>query len=251
MKFYVLLTVTWIFISTIHAFPGVKQEMILIPAGEFSMGMEPSNAQNYVDNSRHRVRVDSFYLDRHEVTNAQYQKFCEATGHVFPEFWGMDEFFSGPGFPDHPVIGVTWADANAFAEWNGKRLPTEAEWEYAARGGLVDQQYPNGNEMDSTLANYFGTRGHPVPVGSYSKNGWGLFDMAGNVAEWVHDYYDKDYYLSSPLTNPQGPEFGKRRIIRGGGWRSGISCNSVYFRQSLRTYWVDFGVGFRCAKSLE
>ncbi|MCK4749704.1 MAG: SUMF1/EgtB/PvdO family nonheme iron enzyme, partial [Bacteroidales bacterium] len=125
-----------------------------------------------------------------------------------------------------------------------------AEWEYAARGGLVRKNYPNGDEVDSTLANYNGTYGHALAVGSFPPNGYGLHDMAGNTAEWVSDYYAKDYYLESPLDNPKGPEYGKRRVIRGGGWRSGIGCNSCWFRQSLRSHWVDINVGFRCAKDI-
>jgi formylglycine-generating enzyme required for sulfatase activity len=142
---------------------------------------------------------------------------------------------------------VSWADAVAFAKWSGKRLPTEAEWEFAARGGLIRKNYPNGDEMDSTLANYYGTYGHVLEAGSFPANAYGLHDMAGNVVEWVNDFYDKDYYLESPVENPRGPLYGKRRVIRGGGWRSGKGCNSCWFRQSLRPYWVDMNVGFRCA----
>ena len=229
----------------------VEHELILIPGGEFTMGRVPSESQNYVDNYAHTIRIDSFYLDKYEVTNAQYFAFCEATGHPFPEFWESGIFNSGPGYPDHPVVGVTWASARAYAEWKGMRLPTEAEWEYAARGGLTDKSYPLGDDMDSSLANYYGTQGQSLEVGSFPPNGYGLYDMAGNVVEWVHDFYAKDYYLESPPDNPTGPLYGKRRVIRGGGWRSGIGCNTVYFRQSLRPYWVDFNVGFRCAKDVE
>jgi formylglycine-generating enzyme required for sulfatase activity len=150
-----------------------------------------------------------------------------------------------------PVILITWADAQAYAEWRGSRLPTEAEWEYAARGGLIEKKFPSGDYLDSTMANYYPTRGHTLPVGSFAPNGYGLYDMAGNVVEWVSDFYSKDYYLESPSENPAGPLYGKQRVIRGGGWRSGKSCNSVHFRQCLRPYWVDFNVGFRCAKDLK
>ena len=229
---------------------GIQQELVLIPGGEFTMGTRPAPGNKYIDDPAHRVRVDSFYMDKYEVTNAQYLEFCESTGHPFPEFWGMNVFYSGPGYPDHPVVGVTWVSAKKYAEWKGMRLPTEAEWEYAARGGLDDKRFPNGNDVDSTLCNYYGTYGHPIPVGSLPPNGYGLHDMSGNVVEWVGDYYEKDYYLESPGENPTGPEYGKRRVIRGGGWRSGKMCASVFFRQSLRPYWVDFNVGFRCAKDL-
>lgn len=225
----------------------IQQEMVLVPGGSFIMGRNPNPDSRYVDNPAHKVRVDSFYLDKYEVTNAQYYEFCQETGRSLPEFWGMDVFYSGLKFPDYPVVGVCWADAVEYAKWIGKRLPFEAEWEFAARGGLIQKNYPNGDEMDSTLANYYGTYGHVLEVGSFPPNGYGLHDMAGNVVEWVNDFYYKDYYLEAPADNPQGPMYGKRRVIRGGGWRSGIGCNSCWFRQSLRPYWVDMNVGFRCA----
>jgi len=227
-----------------------EHEMMLIPGGEFNMGVLAGPDQKFIDNQAHTVQVDSFYIDKHEVTNFQYAEFCVATGHKFPEFWGMDKFTSGLKFPDHPVVGVTWSDAKDYAEWKGFRLPTEAEWEYASRGGLAGMRYPNGNDMDSSLANYNTTQGMAMKVGSYPANAFGLYDMSGNALEWVWDFYDKDYYLESPYANPQGPLYGKRRSVRGGGWRSGVMCATVNFRQSLRTYWVDFSVGFRCAKDL-
>lgn len=231
--------------------PEITQEMILINGGDFLMGIAPNPNAKYIDNAKHRVVVGDFYLDKYEVTNAQYYEFVKATGHRLPEFWGMDVFKSGMEYPDHPVVGVTWGDAAKYADWAGKRLPTEAESEYAARGGLVQKSYPNGDEMNETLGNYNGTNGHPVRVGSYPPNGFGLHDMAGNVAEWVYDFYAKDYFIDSPVEDPKGPEIGKRRVIRGGGWRSGKSCTSCWFRQSLRPHWVDIGVGFRCAKDAD
>jgi sulfatase modifying factor 1 len=229
----------------------IEPEFVLIPGGSFIMGCESSGDVTFIDDYPHQVYVDSFYMDKYEVTNSQYFEFCQATGHNYPEFWNMNVYNSGPDYPDFPVTGVAWADARAYAEWRGLRLPTEAEWEYAARGGLIGKKFPSGDDMDSTMANYYPTQGHTLPVGSYAPNGYGLYDMAGNVVEWVTDFYSKDYYLESPYENPAGPVYGKRRVIRGGGWRSGKSCNSVHFRQSLRPYWVDFNVGFRCAKDLE
>ena len=226
----------------------IDHELVLIPGGEFLMGEVPSEGLQYIDNYSHKVRVDSFYIDKYEVTNAQYFAFCKATGHPLPEFWEMGVFNSGPDYPNHPVTGITWASAKTYAEWKGMRLPTEAEWEYAARGGLVNKRYPPGDDMDSGMANYNGTQGQTLEVGSFPPNGYGLYDMAGNVLEWVSDFYAKDYYLEGDPVNPTGPQYGKRMVIRGGGWRSGKMCNTVYFRQSLRPYWVDFNVGFRCAK---
>jgi iron(II)-dependent oxidoreductase len=228
----------------------IDHEFVLIPGGEFMMGeISPPNA-GFVDNYLHKVYVDSFYIDKYEVTNAQYKEFCDSTGRRLPEFWNMDVYKSGPVFPDYPVTGITWADAEAYARWKNLRLTTEAEWEYAARGGLAGKKYPNGDFMDSSRANYYPTQMHTMPVGSYPPNGYGLYDMAGNVVEWVYDFYSEDYFNESPYKNPAGPIYGKQRVIRGGGWRSGMSCNMVCFRQSLRPYWVDFNVGFRCAKDL-
>ncbi len=224
-----------------------SDESVLIPAGEFTMGVQGDTG----DNPAHEVWIDSFYMDKHEVTNAQYFEFCQATGRTLPEFWDKQGFRSSLKFPNHPVVGVSWIDAKAYAEWRGKRLPTEAEWEYAARGGLKDRNYPNGDSLDPSLANFSQSKkGGPVAVGSYSSNGFGLFDMTGNVVEWVADFYSQDYYLQNPKKNPKGPEKGKFRVIRGGGWHSGPFCNRVYFRNALPANWLDFNVGFRCAKDI-
>jgi sulfatase modifying factor 1 len=223
-------------------------ELVLIPAGEFLMGDDSAGDHS----PAHRVYVDSFYMDKYEVTNAQYLAFCQATGHRLPEFWGMSGFRCGPDYPNHPVIGVSWSDAAQYARWCGQRLPTEAEWEYAARGGLAGMSFPNGDTLQPPDGNYNRSgKGGPVAVGSYPPNGFGLHDMQGNVVEWVADFYAPDYYSSSPHSNPQGPDHGRFRVIRGGGWHSGASCNKVYYRNALPPNWVDFNVGFRCAKDLE
>jgi iron(II)-dependent oxidoreductase len=221
---------------------GSIEELVLIPGGEFLMG---SDSERFGDHSpAHKVYVDSFYIDKHEVTNAQYLRFCEATGHRLPEFWGMEGFRCGPDYPN--------------------RLPTEAEWEYAARGGLVGMHYPNGDTLDPSDGNYTKSgQGGPVAVGRYAANGYGLHDMQGNVVEWVWDCYDANYYSSSPMANPRGPESVRFRpgagdwipvrfrVIRGGGWHSGPYCSRVYYRNALPANWVDFNVGFRCAKDFE
>jgi formylglycine-generating enzyme len=222
-----------------------RTAMLLIPAGSFVMGKEDGGE----DCPPRKVRISAFYLDKYEVTNAEYLEFCEATGHRLPEFWGTGNYGSGLGFPDHPVVGVSWDDARRYAEWAGKRLPTEAEWEYAARGGLEDSDFPNGGSLYPTVANFADSnRKGPVQVGSYPPNGYGLHDMAGNVVEWVADRYAPDSYLKEASENPIGPAKGRFRVIRGGGWHSGAYCNRVYFRNALPPNWVDFNVGFRCAK---
>ncbi|MCP4152931.1 MAG: formylglycine-generating enzyme family protein [bacterium] len=235
--------------------PTVKEvEMVLISGGEFMMGRERKPQKDpakkvYIDDYPHKVQVDTFYMDKYEVTNAQYQRFCEATKNKLPEFWGMKKYKCGPEYPEHTVLGVTFGAAKKYAEWKGKRLPTEAEWEYAARGGLEGKSYPNGDKMDKKQANVSADKTGTVKVGSYAPNGYGLHDMCGNVAEWTTDFYAKDYYKTSPLKNPQGPEIGKRRVTRGGGWHAGKSCCRVFVRYSLRTYFVDFNLGFRCVKN--
>jgi iron(II)-dependent oxidoreductase len=221
-----------------------KSEMVLIPAGEFKMGKKGEDHHS----PEHTVYIDEFYMDKCEVTNAQYAEFCQATDRNLPEFWGMDHFRSGPDFPDHPVTGISWYDARAYAEWAEKRLPTEAEWEYAARGGLAGKDYPGGDEIDPSTANFSkAEKGGTVAVESYPANGFGLHDMAGNVGEWVADYYARDYYKASPDKNPAGPDEGKFRVFRGGGWHTGPYCSKVFFRNALPANWLDFNVGFRCA----
>lgn len=219
--------------------------MALIPAGEFIMGA----ADGGTDHLPHPVQLRAFYLDKREVTNAQYLAFCQATKRALPVFWGMDEFRSGPEFPNHPVVGVSWDDAAEYAAWCGKRLPTEAEWEYAARGGRPGQPYPKGEKLDPADANFSRSgKNGPVAVGSYPPNGFGLYDMIGNVGEWVADFYDAAYYTACPKENPPGPASGKFRIIRGGGWHTGPGCSRIGYRNALPQNWQDFNIGFRCAK---
>ena len=222
--------------------------MALVPAGEFTMGREGTS-----DNSpAHAVRLGAFRIDRYEVTNAEYAAYCKATGTRLPFFWGQDRFRSGPEYPDHPVVGVNWRDAEAYAKWRGKRLPTEAEWEYAARGGLAGRKYVDGDLLDSTRTNFTRSgKDGPVEVGSYPPNGYGLYDMSGNVQEWVADRYGADYYRMSPVEGPKGPEQGRFRVLRGGGWFTGPMCMDVDLRYALPSNWVDFNVGFRCARDVQ
>ena len=170
-------------------------KMVRIPAGSFQMG---SNDGNDNEKPVHIVYVDAFYMDKYEVTNAQYQQFVHVTRHLEPHYWSN----SGYNQPNQPVVGVTWHNAEAYAKWAGKRLPTEAEWEYAACGGLSSKKYPLGDLIGSSQACYANNK--PNSVGSYSANGYGLYDMAGNVWEWCSYWYDSDYYGDSPSRNPQG-----------------------------------------------
>ena len=185
-------------------------DMVLIPAGEFQVG---SNDGNDDEKPVHTIYVDAFYMDKYEVTNAQYKVFVDANpewqkDHISEKYrdslylfdWNANSYPEGKG--NYPVVNVSWYGAMAYAQWAGKRLPTEAEWEKAARGGLAGKRYPWGDLIDSSKANYGQNVGEITPVGSYPANGYGLFDMGGNTAEWCLDVYDSDFYASFPLRNP-------------------------------------------------
>ena len=198
--------------------PPAPEGMVLIPAGTFEMGSEYEDAQDprfsasEDEQPVHPVHLDAFYMDVYEVTNAQFKAFVDAN----PE-WGKDRiedrfhksnpggeyltYWRGnnysPGKANHPVADVSWYAAMAYAEWAGKRLPTEAEWEYAARGGLVGKKFPWGDTVDANYDRYSSTSYDREPVGQYAANGYGLYDMAGNVREWCLDAYDADFYAES------------------------------------------------------
>lgn len=225
--------------------------MTLVPGGEFLMGNDMENVLGF--SPEHKVKVDSFYIDKYEVTNRDYLKFCQETGHKFPEFWNTDIFKCGENYLNYPVVGVNFGDAKKYAEWAGKRLPTEAEWEYAARGGLEGKDFPNGDVWTKEKAKQdsIGWRNLIEPVGSYESNGYGLYDMAGNVWEWVADRHSETYYKESEYNNPKGPEQGSNRVIRGGSWHSGEMCKKVFYRKGLIRGWCDFAVGFRCVRDFK
>jgi len=225
------------------------QGMVLIPDGTSMMGSDHGQT---IAAPKHPVLLEAFYMDIHEVSNREYEAYCKSSGYKYPEFWGMDLYRSGPDYPDYPVVGVSQFDATQYAEWAGKRLPTEAEWEYAARGGLEDISYPYGEKADhsmSRLNDPEAVKG-PVKTGSYPPNGYGLYDMSGNVWEWVSDWFSESYYSESPEQNPNGPSTGTFRVFRGGGWHSGPGCTTVHRRNALPSHWVDFAGGFRCVKDL-
>ena len=244
--------------------------MVLIPAGEFQMG---SNSGRSNEKPVHPIYVDAFYMDKYEVTNAQYKEFLDANpgwqkDRILDEYHNGDylKHWDGNNYPrgkgEYPVNYVSWYGAMAYAAWAGKRLPTEAEWEKAARGRLVDEMYPWGNILDSSKANYEKHIGRRTAVGIYPANGYGLHDMAGNVREWCLDEYVPSFYVNSPRRNPiSGVSNIKNitnrvaindkitRVCRGGSWddsRIGIR-NSHRFR-SAPTLTSVF-IGFRCVKS--
>ena len=236
-------------ISTV-AIAQQNSEMALVPGGEFFMGNDMKNELGF--NPVHKIKVDSFYIDKYEVTNKDYLKFCQETGHKLPEFWNTNIFKSGENYMNYPVVGINFGDATKYADWAGKRLPTETEWEYAARGGLEGKDFPNGDVWTNEKAKQdsIGWKNLIEPVGSYEPNGYGLYDMAGNVWEWVADRHSETYYKESEYENPKGPEKGSNRVIRGGSWHSGAMCKKVFYRKGLISNWCDFAVGFRCVKEL-
>ncbi len=213
--------------------------MVLIPQGEFQMGSDTGEPDEL---PVHTVYLDAFYMDVYEVTNALYKKFIEATGYEPPRYWADPR----ANAPDQPVVGVTWDDARAYCKWVGKRLPTEAEWEKAARGGLVGKKYPWG-DVDSAIG-----RAHPgvsgaYTVGSFAPNGYGLYDTARNAWEWCADWYGENYYSESPERDPSGPASGDARVLRGGSWFAGISDPlRVSYRYSFDPEHTSNLIGFRC-----
>jgi formylglycine-generating enzyme required for sulfatase activity len=244
-----ILTISFILFISISCFSQTPEGMVLIPSGGFTMGKNTTSPSDW--QPEHNVTLSSFYMDIKEVTNKQYYDFCIATNTPFPLFWGYREFRSGLDFPDYPVVGVSYFEAEKFARWSGKRLPTEAEWEYAARGGMIGKNFAYGDQIDSTKVNFGRKYKGIVKAGSFPPNGFGLYDITGNVWEWTSDYYSDDYYAQSPSENPKGPERGRFKVIRGGSWHSGAMCVQTYYRNGLSPSWVDFAVGFRCVKDVK
>ena len=239
------------------------QEMVLIPAGEFLMGSPDDGASFDDERPQRRVYVSSVLIDRHEVTNARYKQFVGATGHPAPSHQKLEFrlWFHGvpfPGSEQHPVVNVSWEDAVAYCRWRGKRLPTEAEWEKAARG-TDGRVYPWGNDPPTSVHAVYGLKegGEETTsdIGDRDKgqSPYGAYDLAGNLYEWVMDWYAEDYYLNfagSPAMNPRGPVEGTAKVQRGGSY-----LNSPYrLRSSFRTKGdpteQDSNVGFRCAQDV-
>ena len=272
-----------------------SKNMVLIPAGEFLMG-SPEGEGAYDEHPQHKVYLDAFYIDKYEVTNAQFKEFVEATGYVTDAERGSDAVVWNPksaspylllcifrdnevnwrrpnawakgwGHPkawenyhimdrmNYPVVQVSWNDAQRYAAWTGKRLPTEAEWEKAARG-IDGRKWPWGNVFDLDIK---GVTIHAniasedlVPVVNFSSgiSPYRVYNMAGNAQEWVADWYAKDYYIHSPLNNPKGPDNGNFRCLRGGSWRHQKSYRVLCASREYKppNYSSNF-VGFRCALS--
>jgi formylglycine-generating enzyme required for sulfatase activity len=283
-----VLALAWLFFVTAQASADAASDMVAVPAGEFFMG-NPAGSGGFEDERpQRRVWLGAFRIDRYEVTNAAYHGFVLATGHRPPAnlnpaatLWTHNQ--PPPGSADHPVVNIGWEDAVAYCRWAGKRLPTEAEWEKAARG-TDGRRYPWGNEWDfrkansasywagrtiefhdgdewnrfwvagegARLAKEKGLRGEvlTLPVGSFPDGAspYGALDMAGNASEWVADWYGPDYYAAAPLSDPPGPASGAVKSMRGGSWLKPAASLRTTDRDYGNLQTRPSGAGFRCAK---
>jgi sulfatase modifying factor 1 len=228
----------------------VEPSLVRIPEGWFWMGS--NSGQVGQDNERpvHRVWIDTFFLAACQVRNSEYAEFILATETAPPPF-GNDPNLN---HPNQPVVGVSWHEASSYCQWlsncSGRRfrLPTEAEWERAARGG-VHTVYPWGEASPQLLPDYEKRwRNGPEPVSQYAPTGFGLYDMCENVHEWCSDWYQADYYSASPERNPTGPEQGSRRASRGGSWRHHIKASRCAARSSIppEFHYADYGFRVAC-----
>ena len=250
--------------------------MVLIPAGEFQMGSNDAEARDDEQPVR-TVYVDAFYMDETEVTNVAYKEFLLENprwqkGRIdvrfadvnYLQLWNGNNYPSGKG--THPVVYVSWYAAMAYAEWAGKRLPTEAEWEYAARGGLAGRKYPHGNTLTPRDANYGRNVGDTTAVRSYPANGYDLYDVCGNVLEWCLDTYDSGFYLTFPRGGiARNPLSGAHsigwlldnytnvkasRVMRGGAWNGTSPIVRVANRDAGAPTRALTNVGFRCVRAV-
>jgi len=247
--------------------------LLNIPAGNFLMGSSDADISNYLklfsgslrswftdEQPQHTVYLDAFWIDQTDVTNAQYAKcvaakFCRAPANI--SSGRRNAYYGNSGFADYPMVNVDWNMAKAYCEWAGRKLPTEAEWEKAARG-TDGRIFPWGSEVDCNKANYRDCVGDTSRVGSYPAGAspYGALDMAGNVSEWVADWYDSAYYWFNNAysgirtsSNPTGPDYGQSKVLRGGNWD--------YFSDGMRTAsradndptFAESDIGFRCAVS--
>ena len=275
MKTFVLILTSIAVISIAVCVPVVVPEgeetvpegMVLIFGGEFEMGSNNTPSEQPI----HTVHLDAFYMDQHEVTNAQYKAFVlanpewqkERIDRRFHEGTYLDGW-NGNNYPDgkenHPVTWVSWHAAMAYAEWAGKRLPTEAEWEFAARGGFANHSYPWGNSIDASKANYNGNVGNTTAVGTYPANNYGLYDTAGNVWEWCLDEYQSNFYRNALHRNPIAgatriqditsdfKNVHTPRVLRGGSFVTEHQSVGVSTRGESPPRYADFDLGFRCVK---
>jgi formylglycine-generating enzyme required for sulfatase activity len=227
-----------------------------IPAGTFVMGEDNGDANAAPG---HAVALSSYSIDKYEITNAQYDS-CVSSGACTPAHYsdGACLLWTGREFknvrvtglsrgPRNPVACVTWHQAREFCTSKAKSLPTEAQWEYAALGGR-GAAFAWGNQAPDAKRCAQPSEARPKPVGSFAPNGFSLYDMTGNVWEWTNDHYQPDYYSTSDSKDPQGPEVGEYRVIRGGGWYSGAKQLRIKNRHWFEPNFSEASIGFRCAK---
>ena len=255
--------------------------MVEVPEGEFVMGSDGTDELSRVNEfPEHVVYLSAYWIDIYEVTNTEFAAFLNAYGsNTSPEgyelldaadedrhiFLDGDVWYAEPEYANHPVTDITWYGADTYCGYYCKRLPTEAEWEKAARGGCEvegdplacedpadERTYPWGEGLDCGHANFADCVGDTTPVGSYilGTSPYGVHDMAGNVWEWAKDRYKIDYYSESPDVNPQGPESGRNRVIRGGAWGGYSLEPRCVYRYLKDPASANAGMGFRCARSL-
>lgn len=230
------------------------EQMVNVPEGEYAVGTKDGPSD---EEPQRTVRLSGYSIDKFETDFAQYYGFVAATGYRKPRLAGYLVVGSEnlPAFlgPHSPVVGVSWADADAYCRWKGKRLPTEAEWETAARGG-TQRAWPWGNDEVAANANLVDDVDRvkfTAPSGSFPKDQspLGVYDMAGNVMEWVADWYQEDYYRVMPALDPAGPTSGESKVIRGASWNDSVKRATTTTRFKTFPEYRDVTIGFRCAKS--
>jgi sulfatase modifying factor 1 len=222
--------------------------MVLVRGGAYTVG---SNSGEDDERPARRVVLDPYFIDAKEVTNAEFERFVTEAGYQAEGDWRK---FASEERRDHPVVAVTWNDAAAYAAWAGKRLPTEAEWEAAARGGFDGRIYPNGDEIgpaDATFGALYSREPKTTAVASHRPNGYGLHDVSGNAWEWCSDFYTPDAYLRGATRDPKGPERGSSRVARGGSWNDGPQALRVSNRLEMTPTLIGPVFGIRCARSVD
>lgn len=241
--------------GAVSATPAAPLGMVWVPAGEFILGSGTTGGT-----PEQRVFLNEFFIQTYEVTNREYGLFVKQLAYtppvntITPEFTVWKGVVYPPELEKHPVVNVSWKDADAYCKWIGGRLPTEAEWEKAARG-TTGAIYPWGNEWAKERCNGDGdgdTFEQTAPVGTMASgvSAFGAYDMCGNVAEWVADWFDKAYYLNAPMLNPVGPESGNSKVFRGGAFTDPPDKLKAYRRQGVYPSFKDYNIGFRCVKDV-
>jgi formylglycine-generating enzyme required for sulfatase activity len=230
------------------------REMVQIAEGPFVMGSR-DNDSDPDEKPEHQVYLKAYFIDKKEVSQEEYDRFAKMTRRAKRRIEVFEDDPAKLLKPENPVIAVTWDDADAYCRWAGKRLPTEAEWEKAARGE-AKRRYPWGEEFIVGYSNIDGTEDgfqYLAPPGSFEagRSPYGVFDMTGNVAEWVADYYEENYYQKAPYRDPKGPDQGEQRVIRGGSWRETKRNARPSKRFQAKPWRHDITIGFRCAKDPE